>query len=443
MSELTRRGDTCLLAAPGGATTGRGPWDAARRAAFLADVSRRLSGALQPDRAVDLLLEMLVDEIADWAQVTLRARRGHSCRSRLAAGTTRSALLPAAAVSPTGVLGRVLSRGARELVPVDEDAGAAGPTLESAVPAPDARAQLAAIHPVDVLTVPLSARGSTYGALTLARRAGEGFDEQAVCFITELAERASLGLDTIRALAEARRVAGVLSRDLNPPSLPRLPGVAFGTYYRVAFEQEALGGDFYDVHGDPDAWTAVVGDVCGKGADAAVLTGRVRQSVRTAALVDRSPARILDLVNRVLVAEEAETFVTAICARGRRDRDRLLLDLSAAGHPAPWLVRRDGSVEQVPTSGVVLGLVEDAGYADVTVALAPGDTLVLYTDGVLEAPGRRERFGDDRLRDVLRRAGAPEVSALVESVAVALAGHLGDRAHDDIAILAIQSGAPG
>ena len=105
-------------------------------------------------------------------------------------------------------------------------------------------------------------------------------------------------------LAESRRVATVLSRELNPPTPAEASGVEFATYYRVAFEQEALGGDFYDVHGDDDEWTVVVGDVCGKGVEAAVLTGKVRQSVRTAALVDRDPGRrAVDLVNRVLLAD--------------------------------------------------------------------------------------------------------------------------------------------
>jgi len=441
LTELTGCGDARLLPSTSG-RRGRGPQDSAERAAFLADASSRLSGALHTDRAVDLVLEMLVGDVADWAQVTTRTRRGYSCRARLVRASSRAATLPPTAVPEDSVLARVLTRGTVELVPVFDDDSPGGPTLASTVPWAEARDQLTALRPVDVLTVPLHARGQTYGALTLSRRASEGFDQEAVSFVVELAERIAVGLDATRALAESRRVANVLSRDLAPPSLPRLPGVEFASYYRVAFEHEALGGDFYDVHGDADSWTAVVGDVCGKGVDAAVLTGRVRQSVRTAALVDRSPAKVLDLVNRVLLAEGQELFVTAVCARGHRDGDTLVLDLATAGHPQPLLVRHDGTVEQVPTSGVVLGLVDDAGYVDTSVRLAPGDTLVLYTDGVLEAPGRRERFGADRLRAVLEGTGATQASALVESMGMALCEHLGDRAHDDIAVLAIQSGDP-
>ncbi len=409
-------------------------------AAFLAEADRRLSGALHTDRAVDLVLELLVGELADWAQVIVRSGRGYTSRFRLADGRPLAVALPALAVPTDGVLGRVLAHGSVELVPVHEDGDEHDPTLVSAVPSDEARRQVAAIRPVDVLTAPLTARGRTYGALTLARRAGDGFDTDAVTFAGQVAAHVSVALDSTLALAESRRVTAVLSRDLHPPTLPTLRGVALGSYYRVAMEQDALGGDFYDVHGEADDWTAVMGDVCGKGAEAAALTGRVRQAVRTAALVDRSPAFVLALVNRGLLADGEETFVTALCARGRPHHSGLRLDLAAAGHPHPWLVRRDGTVEQVATSGVALGLLDDPGYTDLRLDLTPGDTLVLYTDGVTEAPGHRARFGDDRLHEVLAgtRAVAPQV--LVDAVAVALSRHVGERPHDDIALLALQAG---
>jgi serine phosphatase RsbU (regulator of sigma subunit) len=287
----------------------------------------------------------------------------------------------------------------------------------------------------------MSARGTTYGALTIAQRSGDGFDEQAVAFLEDFAHRVAVTLDTTRALAESRRVASVLSRELVPPHLPDLAGVRFGTYYRVAYEQDALGGDFYDVHGDDDGWTAVVGDVFGKGVEAAVLTGKVRQAVRTASLVDRDPRRILDLANRTLVSDSDETLVTAVCARGRKVGDVLHLDIASAGHPEPLVVRADGSVERVPVSGTVLGLVPSTTYSSVGIDLADGETCLFYTDGVAEAPGHRTRFGDERMREVLLETGPCHVTAQVESVAVALSAHLRGRPHDDIAILAVQSSA--
>jgi serine phosphatase RsbU (regulator of sigma subunit) len=333
-----------------------------------------------------------------------------------------------------------MSRGLRELSLVsmggdDLDNEA----LESAVPAPELRQDLRSIRPVDLLVIPLTARGRGFGALTLARQGAGGFDAQAVEFLEELAHSLAVTLDATRNLADSRRVAGVLSRDLAPPSLPEMPGARMAKYYRVAFEHEALGGDFYDVHGDPDDWTAVLGDVCGKGVEAAVLTGRVRQAVRTAALVDRSPAKVLDLVNRVLVSEGDGTFVTALCARVRRRGDDLLLSVSAAGHHPPLLLRAAGGLEAVPAEGTVLGLFDDHDYDEVEVVVHPGDVCLFFTDGVLEAPGFDEQFGEERLHSLLVGAPREDVTAVVEAIAMSLAQHVGDRAHDDIAIIGIQN----
>jgi serine phosphatase RsbU (regulator of sigma subunit) len=442
LSDLSGLSGSGLLAPAEGTRLQERLQQASERASYLSRVARGLSGALHTDRALDLVLEMLVGPVVDWAQITLVDRRHYRFRSRTLDGRAASAQLPTGSVARSSSLGRVLATGGTDLVLVPDGDDSDSSTLTSAVPAEELRRSLTSIRPMDMLTIALSARGTTYGALTIALRGGSGFDEQAVSFLEDFAQRVAITLDTTRALAESRRIASVLSRDLNPPTLPTLTGVDFATYYRVAFEQEALGGDFYDVHGDDDDWTAVVGDVCGKGVEAAVLTGKVRQAVRTAAMADRDPAAILRLANLVLLADSEETFVTAVCARGRRVDDVLRLDVAAAGHPEPLVVRRDGSVEQVPVSGTVLGLINDTTYTSVQVDLAEGETCLFYTDGVPEAPGVRSRFGDDRMREVLEQTGPCDARAQVESVAVALSAHLRDRAHDDIAILAIQSSDP-
>ncbi|MEO5708674.1 MAG: SpoIIE family protein phosphatase [Nocardioidaceae bacterium] len=412
---------------------------ASDRAAYLARVSRGLSGAMHTDRAVDLVLEMLVGPLVDWAQLTILDRREHLFRSRSLDGADDSARLPADEIPPGSSLARVLSTGVTDLVMVPDGADTDSPSLVSAVPSADLRERLTSIRPMDLLTIALSARGTTYGALTIAQRGGHGFDAETVAFLEDFAHWVAVTLDTTRALAESRRVTAVLSRELTPPQLPVLTGVEFATYYRVAFEQEALGGDFYDVHGTDEDWTVVVGDVCGKGVEAAVLTGKVRQAVRTVCLVDRDPARVLDLANRVLLTGSDETFVTAICARGRRVGDGLHLEIAAAGHPEPLVVRADGSVEEVAVGGTVLGLLEESRYSSVGLDLGIGETCLFYTDGVPEAPGHRSRFGDDRMRELLEATGACAVQAQVEGIAMALSAHLSDRAHDDIAILAVQA----
>lgn len=432
---------TDLLVTPSRPTTESRLRLSSDRASFLARVSRTVGGSMQTERAVELILEMLVPDVVDWAQVVLRQAGLLHCHATLAGGPVQHATVPAPREG-SSTLSRVMSRGLRELSLVtmgtdESDNGA----LASAVPAPELRASVDSIRPVDLLVIPLTARGRGFGALTLARRGGGGFDEDAIGFLEELAHSLAVTLDATRNLADSRRVAGVLSRDLAPPSLPEMPGARLAKYYRVAFEHEALGGDFYDVHGDDDDWTAVVGDVCGKGVEAAVLTGRVRQAVRTAALVDRSPARVLDLVNRVLVSEDDGTFVTALCARVRRRGDRLTLSVAAAGHPPPYLLRSSGGLDRVDAEGTVLGLFDTHDYTETEVVLDPGDTCLFFTDGVLEAPGFAEQFGEERLHEVLSGAPRGDVNAVVETVAMKLAEHVGDRAHDDIAILGVQNAA--
>jgi hypothetical protein len=443
VSEPVRPARSTLLAPVVGKPVSDRLQQAADRSAYLSHVARGLSGALQTQRAVDLVLEMLAGPVVDWAQLTMIDPRSYSFRARHADGEVATDQLPAGALSPSSSLARVLATGASDLVLVPDGEDRDSAALVSTVPSEPLREALTAIRPMDMLTIALTARGTTYGALTVAQRGGDGFDQTAVAFLEDFAHQVAVTLDATRAMADSRRVAAVLSRDLDPPTMPTLAGVEMVSYYRVAFEHEAVGGDFYDVHGDDDDWTVVMGDVCGKGVEAAVLTGKVRQTVRTAALVDRDPAAVLALSNQVLVADGVDTFVTTVCGRGRLDGDDLLLDVAAAGHPSPLVVRRDGTVEDVAVSGTVLGLLPGSGYTPVHLRLAPGETCLFYTDGVTEAVGRRSRFGEDRLREVLEGIGSCDAGAQVEALAVALAAHLQDRPHDDIAILAVQARPSG
>lgn len=429
---------TDLLATP----TDAGESDAllldSLRASFLARVSRTVAGSMQTERAVELALGMLVPEVVDWAQIVLREAGLLHCTAVSSADSVQHASVPVRRAGASA-LNRVIGHGVTELALATGPDGTDNGAVEAAVPAEELRPALDALRPADLLALPLIARGRGFGVLTLARRGEQGFSPDAVSFLEELAHNLAVTLDATRNLADSRRVAGVLSRDLAPPSLPDMPGARLAKYYRVAFEHEALGGDFYDVHGEPHDWTAVLGDVCGKGVEAAVLTGRVRQAVRTAALVDRSPAAVLDLVNRVLVSEGEGTFVTAVCARVRRRGEDMVVSVAAAGHHPPYVLRRGGSLEQVAVEGTVLGLFDTHGYAETEVVLGPGDSCLLYTDGVLEAPGFAEQFGEDRLHETLVAAPRTDVNAVVESLAMRLADHVGDRAHDDIAILGLQN----
>ncbi|RZS82956.1 serine phosphatase [Motilibacter rhizosphaerae] len=381
------------------------------RSSFLSEASRALAGSLNLSRTIARTLHLLVPRFTDDARVVLVT--GRSARvSLLRADGESHGLDPVVLPSIPSDVEHVLRSG-RHL-----RAGTA-------------------------LHLPLVARGTAFGTVTL-RTAPE--DEGALAVLEELVGRAALALDAARLYGERSSVASVLQASLRPPRLPAVPGVRLAARYRAALEHSELGGDFYDVHGAGDDWTVVVGDVCGKGVEAAVLTGQSRQSVRTAGLVDRDPARVLALLNDVLVGSEIDPgkFVTAVAARLRPlAAGGLRVDLASAGHPFP-LHLGPGGVRAVPVTGIVAGAFPGAAYDRQTLVLAPGETLLLLTDGVLEARGRDGDFGEERLQRLLdqlaRRPGGRHPDAVVDTVLEGVLTHLDGRPHDDIALLALQAG---
>jgi phosphoserine phosphatase RsbU/P len=288
------------------------------------------------------------------------------------------------------------------------------------------------------LVLPLMGRGSVFGTLTLLGAEGLGAPD-ATAALDELAARVGLLVDSTRLNAERTRIADVLRRSLRPTQPPVVPGLRLAAFHRPADDTAGIGGDFYDVHGGGSDWTIVLGDVAGKGVEAAVLTGAVRHSVRTAALVDRRPGRVIALLNDVLLDDGVERFVTLVCGRLRPSADgSWQLDLASAGHPPPLLLRRDGAVEQVGTRGTVVGAVRELEVAEVVVTLDPGDACLLYTDGITESRDHGGALlGRERVAALLGEAVGAEPAAIVEHVARTAIEH-GERARDDIAVLAVK-----
>jgi serine phosphatase RsbU (regulator of sigma subunit) len=181
---------------------------------------------------------------------------------------------------------------------------------------------------------------------------------------------------------------------------------------------------------------ALLGDVTGMGVNAAALTSLVRHTAKTAAEFDARPAAILGVVNRALRQRPGIAPVTMLCAT-LRDRE---LTLAVAGHPLPLLKRGDGVCEKVGRTGLLLGAVEeyDGNTVEETIALDPGDTLLMYTDGVTDTPGPDSRFGEARLRAIVATA-PPEPVSLLEAVARALDSFAHGAGLDDRALLALQT----
>jgi serine phosphatase RsbU (regulator of sigma subunit) len=289
------------------------------------------------------------------------------------------------------------------------------------------------------IVVPLVARRRPLGTLSLLRMEdAPPYDQDDLVLAEELARRAAMAIDNARLFETTRHIARTLQASLLPQALPEVPGVRMAGRYRAAASDQEVGGDFYDAFTiGTDRWGIVIGDVCGKGPEAAALTALARYTIR--ALSDQPPAKVLSRLNDTVLREGAATsnrFLTAIFAVAQKRDEMLHLELAAGGHPPPALIRRDGSVEQVDVGGPLIGVIEEAQYISASCLLNPGDTMVLYTDGLTDARAPTEILsGADLLRLLERGHGMPAdgLAALLEQGATG-----GEDPRDDIALLVLQ-----
>jgi serine phosphatase RsbU (regulator of sigma subunit) len=236
-----------------------------------------------------------------------------------------------------------------------------------------------------------------------------------------------------------RATATALQQAFLPPSLPEIPALETAAVYAPGAEGLEVGGDFYDLFETGDRWTAMIGDVSGKGAQAAALTALVRNTARGAA--DRGPARATQDVNEAVLRETPPgTFATICVASLTPDADGVEIAMVVAGHPPPMIARKDGAIEPIQPTAPLVGVLEKIDVGEARVRLAPGETLFLYTDGLIEARRRGdEPLGEERLRATIAstRGGTPReiVSAALDRAAE----HSPDFPQDDVAILAIRA----
>ncbi|MET9491058.1 SpoIIE family protein phosphatase [Nocardia sp. NPDC006630] len=238
-----------------------------------------------------------------------------------------------------------------------------------------------------------------------------------------------------------QKLAATLQQTLLPPALPAVPGVEVAAYYHPASADE-VGGDFYDLFPlAGGSWGFFLGDVSGKGAPAAAVTSLTRYTLRAAAVYDPDPLSVLGNLNTVLHQGHRGTgprFCTVIYGALQPESCGAALTVAAGGHPPALLIRADGTVAAIDTpGGMLVGALADAVFTGAQVRLDPGDTLLLYTDGLTEARIHdRERFGEDRLREFLGTFGASTAPALIAAVTELLTG-FGDGVDDDVALLAL------
>jgi serine phosphatase RsbU (regulator of sigma subunit) len=293
------------------------------------------------------------------------------------------------------------------------------------------------------VVLPLGARGLVLGALTLwIMRPAKAFDEAARRTAERLADRAALALDNARLHEQQAHIASVLQHSLLPRSLPEITGFEASSRFLAAGEGYEVGGDFYDVfRSGSRSWTAVIGDVCGKGPEAASLTALARYTVRTASSPESSPSDVLRKLHESISSERADyRFCTAALARIQAPANgngAAHVTVALGGHPLPIILRQDGRVETIGEPGTLLGVLPSPRLADVEATLAVGDSLILYTDGVLDIENRVKRGDPDWLKDQIAVATGKSAEEIAERLARAAIERHGDELRDDIAILVL------
>jgi serine phosphatase RsbU (regulator of sigma subunit) len=278
------------------------------------------------------------------------------------------------------------------------------------------------------------------GMLEVADRPERKFTPRDEAILAQLGQLASVAIAKSQAYSRERHIAQVLQRSLLPPTLPAVPGLAVAVRFIAAGEGIEVGGDFYDVfRARGSAVAALIGDVCGKGPEAASVTALARHTLRAAAAFEARPSAVLALLHRALrEARDDGRFCTVAYCDFEVRPDGLRMLLCCGGHPLPLVLRASGAVEPVGRLGTLLGADIEPALSDVVIDLAPGDLVVLYTDGVTEVrSGRTEVFGHRDLTELLSRSAGLPADSVAQRVQDAVLEAANGRPRDDIAILVV------
>jgi PAS domain S-box-containing protein len=354
---------------------------------FLSEASRVLAGSLDYRETLRAVARLAVPELADWCAIDL-------------------------------VAGDRLER-----VAVEPEDGAPGEAL---------------------IRAPMRLRDRELGAITFASlESGRRFDPHDVAIAEDLALRAAAAVENARLYETRSAIAQTLQTSLLPPVLPDLPGMEIAAAYRAAGEGYEVGGDFYDVFSTTDdQWYAVIGDVCGKGAEAAAVTALARYTIRAAAVRRRSPSAILRWLSDAMIQQSDGTgrFCTIACAHLDLGRWPARVTIACGGHPLPLALRAGGGAEEVGAPGTLLGLVPDPELQDRSIELRTGDTLVLYTDGLTEAGAPDRVWAPDELTAAAGLVADRSANEVVDHLLEVAIGPV-PAPRDDVAVLALRARA--
>jgi serine phosphatase RsbU (regulator of sigma subunit)/PAS domain-containing protein len=376
---------------------------------YVAEAGDLLAGSLDQEMTMAITGQIVVPRLATWCAVYLDDARGRPVLKQVWHRDEQA----------SGKLHEVLEQTAPEQIAASREEPLRGA----------------------VLNIPLVARGERIGVLTLGRADAPPLHGEALVVAETIARRAALAIDNARAHGDLRAVGEALQRGLLPASIPRSPTFDAGVAYEAAGERAVAGGDFYDLFPiGGGRWCFAVGDVCGKGAEAAAVTGLARHTVRALAVTGFPVATVLERLNDAILDEgERARFLTLVCGTLEPgDGGRLHLTLVCAGHPPPFVVRRSGLVERVGRPQSLLGVWPDVTFVAGEEVLERGDLLVAVTDGVLERREGSRMLGEEGLEADLEGVAGLSAQAVADRVRRLVTDFAATAPADDMAVLAIR-----
>jgi PAS domain S-box-containing protein len=411
------------------------------RSEFLAEASQALGSSLDYQRTLEEVARLAIPRFADWAAVDLLEDSGrielvavaHEDPEMVRWARQIRERLPASLADEHGT-GAVIRRRTSEFYPelVQEE-------VESQAESETVLEIIRKLTPRSVIIVPLAVQSRVLGAMTLIRSGGDRrYETDDLEVAEDLGRRAAVHIENARLFTSRDHIARSLQQILLPTSLPHPEGFQLAATYQPGAAGMEVGGDFYDVIERPDGSLGlVVGDVCGHGPEAAAVMGVARQTIRVVGMAETRPSAILRDLNRAMLEGGYDRFVTVCDIRARPLERGVRLTVCAAGHPLPLLVGSDGSVREVGEPGMVLGISEEVSLTDAVVELHPGETVILYTDGLLEWPSRAPTERPfQRLLSSLARSPVEEIVLAIESW---WREGVGSDARDDAALLVLRA----
>jgi serine phosphatase RsbU (regulator of sigma subunit)/PAS domain-containing protein len=392
--------------------------------------------------AVQQYARLLATELGAW--VIIDVQRGQQLRRQMVTGPrTQQADELAGTVAatdppPGSAPAQVHESGSAMLIAHAEDPAVLGA-------AADGTPLLMVLGSTSLMCVPLSDGERSYGVLTLAAERGQGhFGLADVGLVEELGEHLALAIRIDRLYRQRTEVAEALQASLLPRQVRQVPGTEVAAAHVPTTTDAEVGADFYDVYPARDGWGIAIGDVCGRGEDAAAVSAVARHALRAFAHLDTDPAAVLRNTNEIMLAEEfGGRFVTAVVAHLHWQEQALHVELGSAGHPAALLVRPDGRVRTLDGGGLPLGIFADAEPAIQRFALEPGEVLFLFTDGLTSACGPDLVDFENRLQDELAVLAGKSPAAIVAGVRELVLEFCQNSFRDDVTMVAMQADPSG